>query len=388
MQTVLKNSHDKINMGKLESIKYKVLTDGSKKYINLIFNPIFTYKSFVALKLFKKILEKGNNENVLKIISHYINIFDDAEMKGSIDAIYRLKKIYKLSLNEIINGKIKNNTLFQPKLEVWEIYQLGVEYYKIGMDIEALPWLQRVESMIQKQYSIINHIFNVDEYFYQDLNRYLSICYYMNDDYSRSLETIENLLKLGRFFNSGLVEAFLFFLYLYNTNYMCAAIRKSYTNRYGSHLLYPDSQDLLFNKAKITKILNGDIEDDKPKNNYMTHFELSKDYKNYIELCNDETINTNVIEDSRLICSFKKWHPYHYYKPLKEEIVHLNPHVYLFHDEIEESSIEYLINAGSSNLRRSTILNSATNEYDYSDHRVSMNSWIDEDKFPLFKQLS
>lgn len=107
---------------------------------------------------------------------------------------------------------------------------------------------------------------------------------------------------------------------------------------------------------------------------------------NYEYLCREKI--ENKINDSRLKCRYIHYNPFLYISPVKEELMHIDPNIWMYHDVISDSQIEIMKKLATPRLQRAIVRNPITGVMETADYRVSKSSWIDDMEDPIFPYLT
>jgi len=107
---------------------------------------------------------------------------------------------------------------------------------------------------------------------------------------------------------------------------------------------------------------------------------------NYEYLCREK--QDHVFEDPRLKCRYINYNPYIYIAPVKEEQLHIDPDIWLFHDVISNSEIETMKKLAIPKLSRAIVRNPVTGVMETAEYRVSKSAWLTDDEDPVLPHLT
>ncbi len=106
----------------------------------------------------------------------------------------------------------------------------------------------------------------------------------------------------------------------------------------------------------------------------------------YEELCREK--QDHVFEDPRIKCRYINYNPYIYIAPVKEEQLHIDPDIWLFHDVISNSEIEIMKKLAIPKLSRAIVRNPVTGVMETAEYRVSKSAWLTDDEDPILPHLT
>ncbi len=107
--------------------------------------------------------------------------------------------------------------------------------------------------------------------------------------------------------------------------------------------------------------------------------------ENYEFLCRENQTN---FEDPRLKCRYINYNPYIYIAPVKEELIHIDPDIWLFHDVITDSQIETMKKLATPKLKRAIVRNPVTGVMETAEYRVSKSAWLNDDEDTILPHLT
>lgn len=112
------------------------------------------------------------------------------------------------------------------------------------------------------------------------------------------------------------------------------------------------------------------------------------EFLTYEALCRGEDIKP--IKDAhRLRCRYvSNNHPLLLLQPAKEEEVHLDPWIVVYHDIISDEEIRQIKRLATPRLNRATVQNSKTGELETAHYRISKSAWLRGEDDPVVKKLN
>lgn len=107
----------------------------------------------------------------------------------------------------------------------------------------------------------------------------------------------------------------------------------------------------------------------------------------YERLCRGESRKPR-IERDKLTCFFNRNPPIQLLKPVKVEMLNLDPDLYLFHDIITDSEIEHVKKLAKPQLKRAVVTNSTTGNQLAAEYRISQSAWLEDSASPVVRRIS
>ncbi|XP_067050828.1 prolyl 4-hydroxylase subunit alpha-1-like isoform X2 [Acropora muricata] len=93
-------------------------------------------------------------------------------------------------------------------------------------------------------------------------------------------------------------------------------------------------------------------------------------------------------EQDQLTCHYFNKHPLLFLKPAKIEIANLKPNIYLIHDVIRDTDIEFIKDLAMPRLERATVTNRNTGKLEFADYRISKSAWLEDYEGDIIESLS
>lgn len=254
------------------------------------------------------------------------------DLDGASSALLRLWKVYKLDLNEFINGIVQTYTADQPMSDD-EVLTVAKFADSVKDDYSEMRWLEALYKRLQTR-----------------------------DGFSYNQTTVIRVARslAASFYKLGFPKKGILILEPFH----------SLDNR-------GINRDVAFYLSSANSNENETIPEPTPKDAM------------YEALCREE--QKSLQELAKLRC-FLRETVIPYYKA-KEEVVNYEPRIAIFHDVISPTSIEHLKSVASKGFTRSTVFLENTGPdghvtYGKLDNvRVSQTSWLGTDEYPELSRL-
>ncbi|GFR74347.1 prolyl 4-hydroxylase subunit alpha-1 [Elysia marginata] len=114
----------------------------------------------------------------------------------------------------------------------------------------------------------------------------------------------------------------------------------------------------------------------------------TQEFLTYEALCRGE--NTQPIKDAhRLKCQYvTNNHPLLLLQPAKEEEMHLDPWIVVYHDIMSEEEMRQIKRLATPRLNRATVQNAKTGELETAHYRISKSAWLRGEEDPVIKKYN
>ena len=86
------------------------------------------------------------------------------------------------------------------------------------------------------------------------------------------------------------------------------------------------------------------------------------------------------VVDPKLKCRYINYNPILTIAPAKEEQIHRNPDIWIYHDVISDKQINLLKELATPRLKRAIVRNYRTGISETVKYRISKSSWIEEEE--------
>ena len=94
------------------------------------------------------------------------------------------------------------------------------------------------------------------------------------------------------------------------------------------------------------------------------------------------------VVDPKLKCRYINYNPILTIAPAKEEQIHRNPDIWIYHDVISDKQINLLKELATPRLKRAIVRNQLTGVFETADYRISKSSWISDHEDIEFSHLT
>ncbi|CAG7818937.1 unnamed protein product, partial [Allacma fusca] len=74
--------------------------------------------------------------------------------------------------------------------------------------------------------------------------------------------------------------------------------------------------------------------------------------------------------------------------PIKEELVHVDPHIYIYHDVISDSEVSIIKQLATPRFKRATVHNHLTGELVTANYRISKSAWLQGHESPVVDRIN
>jgi prolyl 4-hydroxylase len=294
-------------------------------------------------------LEKFNDSKILNELNEYF-VPTNKDYEGAILAIHRLQDTYLLTPSDLQNNKMSNKFPSIRPLNAFECFEIGRVAYENENYFYAIQWLN--ESLIQLKSEVDKS--TIDE---MKILKYYALA-------NAQQGNIKEVIGLMKQVNEAEPSVDI--------------VEKSFK-------IVLD---------KINQYKNETQNGTKSEKDY-NFFEFKNppgkkdlDFINYEKLCREDYSGYNISskKSSQLTCRYVSHHPSLIIAPVKEELLHDNPKIWLYHDVITEDQISYIKYHGKFRLHRSGIFDDELGGIE-SDIRISHTGWMSDEEFPEMSKL-
>ncbi|CAH3038026.1 unnamed protein product [Porites lobata] len=275
---------------------------------------------------------------------------DKQVLQGCALAIFRIQDVYNISAERIASGKLSHKTL-SPEMDAAHCLELGFMRHQWEQYEEAYGWLIEAWKRMNPQD-------NSSGITTKDILQYLIWAEYKTGRIESALNHTNELLKEE-----------------------------------------PDDEVLQQNKMyfedRVHKMKDGelsederDTEDEEEKSDASKKVKSKEEYiLRYEQLCRGNSSKSQADQD-KLTCYYYDKDPLLLIKPVKVEMANLEPDIYLLHDIIRDSDIEFIKNLAAPRLQRASITNGKTGNLEYADYRISKSGWLEDYEGEVIERLS
>ncbi|KAK2549197.1 Prolyl 4-hydroxylase subunit alpha-1, partial [Acropora cervicornis] len=280
---------------------------------------------------------------LVELIKEHNDSFPDLEdLKGCALAILRIQEVYHISAKKIADGNLSSKTR-SPELSAVHCFELGLMKHHWEQYEEAYGWLTEAWERFTPQ----DNRSGITTY---DVLQYLIWAEY----------------KTGRFESA-----------LNHTNVLIEEVHR---------------QSKIYYESRLKRMQEGkhyhEENDEEISSEENTKSELKRDFVlHYEKLCRDGA-NKSQADQDRLTCHYFNKHPLLFLKPAKMEIANLKPNIYLIHDVIRDTDIEFIKDLAMPRLERATVTNRNTGKLEFADYRISKSAWLEDYEGDIIERLS
>jgi len=290
-------------------------------------------------------------KELIELIKEHTSSFPNLQdLQGCALAILRIQDVYHISAEKIANGKLSPKTL-SPEMRATHCLELGLMNHQWEKYEDAYGWLTEAWERLGPL------------------------------DRSSGITTKDVLQYLiWAEYKTGRIESA-----LNHTNIM---IKEE-----------PQDEELkqskIYYENRLRMMQDGDYTDDEEEDN--DEEETSEDSNkpkpkeefmlDYERLCRGES-NKSQAEEDKLTCYYFNKDPLLLIKPVKIEMASLKPDIYLLHDIIRDSDIEFIKVLAGPRLQRATVTNRNTGNLEFADYRISKSGWLEDYEGEFIERLS
>lgn len=106
----------------------------------------------------------------------------------------------------------------------------------------------------------------------------------------------------------------------------------------------------------------------------------------YESLCRGDSTKTKI--PSKFTCRYISYSPFLRIAPVKEELVHDDPKIWLYHDVVTEKQVQMMKDLASPKLKRAIVRSPITGKYETADYRISKSGWLTDREHPSLPYLT
>ncbi|KAM7437418.1 hypothetical protein ABFA07_012971 [Porites harrisoni] len=260
------------------------------------------------------------------------------DFMGSISAILRIQEVYKLSACVVADGKLHagNNS---GRLGVDECYELGVVSDSKKNYDDVIEWMREALKRMSAPYEYSGALSKVD------VLEYLSWAEYKLGLLDDAITHTKDILQKDPKNEQAKT----------NLDYFRAERLK---------------RDLLTEKS--------------PKNEINNKGQFSFTYE---RLCRGETRKSQKERD-KLFCYYHNDRPEILLKPVKVEMINLDPNLYLFHDVVTDQEINHVIKLARPKLKRAVVTDTSNGNQISAEYRISQSAWLEDSDSSIINRIS
>lgn len=280
--------------------------------------------------------------------------YDNYIMSAS--ALLRLQDTYALETASIASGHVGSSASISPSMSAEDCFQLGKVAYDNGDYYHAIKWFDEAVRLDIAINSTVPRSLLLD---------YLSFSVFQQGNVRHAFNLTLAWLQLEPGHERAL----------------------SNLNHYTEMILQEERE---LERARQVVIRDPELRNDRP----LDGVRASPDFLDYERLCRGEQVFRPIsdAERTQLVCRYRRHIPIFYIRPLKEELLNVDPKVVIYHDVITESEIAMIKQLATPVLHRSGVfaLRGADNPQTpgYTSYRTSKSAWLGDHYDPLIARVS
>ncbi|CAF0718005.1 unnamed protein product [Brachionus calyciflorus] len=323
---------------------------------NFIGNPV---NSFLVLKLMVKDIQRfvdllNTIDDLKKMVSELkerYNLPGDEDYEGVIKGMHRLEDTYLLNPSDIRTGSLSMRHTSRA-LNAFECFELGRIAYENKDYYHAIRWMN--ESLIQVE--LEGNQPSIDKV---EILDYYAFSTAKQGNIKHAIDLTKQIIELEP--DHERAEA--------NLKYFEKAL-KDYKK-----LLQGDNGDNL-------DLSNNPFVFKNPRPEHV----LGSEREIYESLCRGDYKPSR--KQKNLHCRYISYNPLLKIAPVKEELVHDKPKIWLYHDVITEKQIEIMKELATPKLRRAIVRSPVTGKFETAEYRISKSGWLTDREHPSLNYLT
>ncbi|CAL1543171.1 unnamed protein product [Lymnaea stagnalis] len=290
------------------------------------------------------------------------------DLKGAASALMRLQDTYHLDTSTVAHGDLGG--VVSPVLSVEECFELGRLSYNEGDFYHTMLWME--QALDEHSKSVKNRNINRGsergeresdvfadsedmDWTRIEVLDYLAFSYFKLGDLSQALELTNELLNID-----------------------------------------PNHERAVNNKKYFEAMLQDETRkkrssDENKKPGYQQNrdeYRNSEEFLTYEALCRGEDVMP-VKNAHKLTCRYlTNNHPLLLLQPAKEETVHFDPWVVIYHDVMSDEEIKQIKHLATPRLNRATVQNAKTGALETANYRISKSAWLKGEEHPVVEKLN
>lgn len=120
----------------------------------------------------------------------------------------------------------------------------------------------------------------------------------------------------------------------------------------------------------------------------VDEYRQSEEFQTYEALCRGETTK-KIKDEHKLTCRYVHNNdPFLILQPVKEETMHLDPWLVIYHDVVSDKEINDIKFIATPKLNRATVQNSKTGELETATYRISKSAWLKSTVHPTVARIN
>ncbi|XP_063613965.1 prolyl 4-hydroxylase subunit alpha-1-like [Penaeus indicus] len=274
---------------------------------------------------------------------------DEEDLNGAATALMRLQDTYKLDTSQIASGDILGKKRAYRELTAADCFELGRQSYNGGDHYHTVLWMN--EALDRQEVEGNKTVERAD------ILEYLAFSTYMQGNIRQALKLTDELLEERP--NHQRAQG--------NKVYYEEALQQQKTQKRGELGDFMEEDATAVEKEYTISESMGEVE----------KWQIER--QAYERLCRGEgKLSPEML--LQLHCFYKSG-PSAYLRlaPVKTEIAHIHPTIYIFHDVLIDSEISVIKELATPMFKRATVQNYKTGELETASYRISKSSWLKAD---------
>lgn len=281
--------------------------------------------------------------------------YDNYVMTAS--ALLRLQDVYDLDTTHIASGLVGSATASSPSMSADDCFQLGKVAYNNEDFYHAIKWF--------------NEALRLDD---------------IETDKTTARQVVLDYLSYSVFVQGNLRHA-------YNLTLDWLELEPGHERallnlEHYRQMILEEEEELQRSRHVI------DLHPQLKNERVLDGVRAAPDFDAYERLCRGEQLPRSLSQSDRakLVCTYRRHRPMFYIRPIKEELLNVDPRVVVFHDVITDSEIAKIKEVATPRLHRSGVfaLRGADNKQSpgYTSYRTSKSAWLMDNIDPLIARVS
>ncbi|XP_069159184.1 prolyl 4-hydroxylase subunit alpha-1 isoform X1 [Procambarus clarkii] len=282
--------------------------------------------------------------NNLTSMADFLRWPDEEDLAGVAVALMRLQDTYNLDTAQLARGHIYGKKQAYRELTAADCFELGRQSYNAGDHYHTMLWMnEALKRQEMESNKTVDH---------SDILEYLAFSTYMQGNVRQALKLTDELLAEKP--NHQRAQG--------NKVYYEEALQAQYAKKRGEDGVTMDKEAV---EKGYTVTENAEVAND-----------WQRERRAYERLCRGEG-KLSPSASKKLFCYYQHG-PSEFLRisPVKTEMVHINPTVYIYYDVLSDSEIAVIKELATPNFKRATVQNYKTGELETASYRISKSSWL------------
>lgn len=273
---------------------------------------------------------------------------DEEDLSGVATALMRLQDTYQLDTAQMAQGYINDLPPAYKQLAASDCFELGRQSYNNGDHYHTVLWMNEAMDRLDAE--------GEGSVARADILEYLAFSNYMQGHVRHALKLTNELLEL----------------------------RPTHQRAQGNKVYY---EEALKTTGDGRRGEDGrPLQDEAVQKGYTVAEEgdsegaaWQREREAYERLCRgDVRINPRIL--ARLTCHYQFGpHPMLRIAPVRTEMAHYNPTIFIYHNVLSEREIEIIKELALPRFKRATVQNYKTGELETANYRISKSAWLKEE---------